>query len=158
MPEEALKQEQPDLVDVGEETGADIDLDNVVKEEVKEELVVEKISEEEINQEPKEEPKEEPKKDELKEYSEGVNKRIAKLTKKMREAERQKDEAINYAKTVLQQKEEAQRTATSNYVDEFEKRVVSNLDAAKIKLKTAIDNQDVESQVSAQQEIYEWLY
>ena len=153
MPEEALKQEQPDLVDVGEETGADIDLDNVVKEEVKEELVVEKISEEEINQEPKEEVKEEPKKDELKEYSEGVNKRIAKLTKKMREAERQKDEAINYAKTVLQQKDEAQRTATSSYVDEFEKRVVSNLEAAKIKLKTAIDNQDVDNQVSAQQEI-----
>ena len=34
------------------------------------------------------------KKDELKEYSEGVQKRIAKLTRKMREAERQKEEAI----------------------------------------------------------------
>ena len=28
MPEEALKEEQPNLIDVGEETGAEIDLDN----------------------------------------------------------------------------------------------------------------------------------
>ena len=34
---------------------------------------------------------------EVEEYSEGVKKRIAKLTKKMREAERQRDEAISYA-------------------------------------------------------------
>ena len=33
----------------------------------------------------------------VEEYSEGVKKRIAKLTKKMREAERQKDEAIRFA-------------------------------------------------------------
>ena len=36
-------------------------------------------------------------KDELKEYSEGVQRRIAKLTKKWREAERQKEEALIYA-------------------------------------------------------------
>jgi len=34
---------------------------------------------------------------EVEEYSEGVKKRIAKLTKKMREAERQRDEAISFA-------------------------------------------------------------
>ena len=152
MPE-ALEKEQPDLIDVGEENGAEIDLDNVVKEEPKEELVVEQIQEEE---EENEVPTQETKTDELKDYSEGVNKRIAKLTKKMREAERQKEEALNYAKSVLADRQKLQSnvtTSNSNYVQEFEKRVVSNLDSAKIKLKTAIDNQDVESQVAAQQEI-----
>ena len=45
------------------------------------------------------------KKDELKEYSDGVQKRIAKLTRKMREAERQKEEAIAFAETTNRQKE-----------------------------------------------------
>ena len=45
-------------------------------------------------------------KEELGEYSEGVQKRIAKLTRKMREAERQKEEAIKYAQTVNQQAKE----------------------------------------------------
>ena len=43
----------------------------------------------------------EEKKDELKEYSEGVQRRIAKLTKKWREAERQKEEAMNLQKRKL---------------------------------------------------------
>ena len=38
------------------------------------------------------------KEDELKTYSEGVQKRIAKLTRKMREAERQKEEALHLLK------------------------------------------------------------
>ena len=38
---------------------------------------------------------------ELEQYSDSVQKRIAKLTKKWREAERQKDEALTYAQTVL---------------------------------------------------------
>ena len=38
-------------------------------------------------------------KDELKEYSDGVQKRIAKLTRKMREAERQREEAVQYAQS-----------------------------------------------------------
>jgi hypothetical protein len=151
MPE-ALEKEQPNLIDVGEENGAEIDLDNVVKEEPKEEIVVEQIQEEEE----KEVSTQETKTDELKDYSEGVNKRIAKLTKKMREAERQKDEALNYAKSVLADRQKLQsnvNTSNSNYVQEFERRVVSNLNSAKTKLKIAIDNQDVESQVEAQQEI-----
>ena len=40
------------------------------------------------------------KKDELEDYSESVQRRIAKLTKKMREAKRQREEALNYAQSV----------------------------------------------------------
>ena len=43
-------------------------------------------------------------KDELKEYSEGVQKRIAKLTRKMREAERQREEAIAFAEASKKEK------------------------------------------------------
>ena len=50
----------------------------------------------------------EEKKDELKEYSEGVQRRIAKLTKKWREAERQKDEAAEFAKAQIKLREEAE--------------------------------------------------
>ena len=42
---------------------------------------------------------------ELEEYSEGVKKRIAKLTKKMREAERQRDEALSFAERTKKEKE-----------------------------------------------------
>ena len=44
---------------------------------------------------------------ELKEYSDSVQKRIAKLTKKWREAERQKDEAVTYAQRILKDKKDA---------------------------------------------------
>jgi len=45
-------------------------------------------------------------KKELEEYSEGVKRRIAKLTKKMREAERREEAATLYAKSVLAEKEQ----------------------------------------------------
>ena len=49
--------------------------------------------------------KTEEKKDELKEYSDGVQKRISKLTRKMREAERQREEALTFAESVKRDKE-----------------------------------------------------
>ena len=95
-------------------------------------------------------------KDELKEYSDGVQKRIAKLTRKMREAERQKEEAIAFAEAVNKQKEETETRLSKldkSYVSEFESRVTSNLSAAKQALKTAIEAQDVDGQVKAQEQI-----
>ena len=65
----------------------------------------------EVVEQPEEkiETKETPKEDELEKYSESVQKRIAKLTKKWREAERQKEEALHYAKSVLTEKEKAEQ-------------------------------------------------
>jgi hypothetical protein len=156
MPEE-LRKEEP-MVDVGEIEGAEIDLDkdNSVQEP-KEELQVEEITDSGEETKTEEEVKEEaPQKEELEQYSEGVKKRIAKLTRKMREAERQKEEAIAYAQSVSQQQRQLEtkyKDLDTNYVSEFENRVKSNLEAAKIKLKTAIDAQDVDSQIAAQTEI-----
>ena len=95
-----------ELIDVGETTGAEINLDDKgepekVEAPVEEKLEVEQVQEEEA---PVETKKEEKKEDELKEYSDGVQKRIAKLTRKMREAERQKEEALTFAHSVKRDK------------------------------------------------------
>ena len=79
-----------------------------------------------------EEPKKEEPKAELEEYSEGVKKRIAKLTKRMREAERQRDEATKYAKSVnTEQKSLKDRLAKidKGFVSEMENRIVSGIEA-----------------------------
>jgi len=127
-----------------------IDLDAPAVEPVKEEIEVEEVQETAPTE------KTETKKEELEEYSEGVQKRISKLTRRMREAERQKEEAITFARV---QKEESDKLRNrfknldQNYTQEFEKRVTSNTEAAKIRLAAAINSGDVEAQVEAQAEI-----
>ena len=88
----------------------------------------------------------------VEEYSEGVKKRIAKLTKKMREAERQREEALRYAKSVKDERDRFEATATSldkNYATEMEGRISSSLAAAQEKLKTARLNEDSKAEVEA---------
>ena len=164
MPEEEKK---GDLIDVGEEEGAEINLDEKGEPEKTEAPKEEKIEVEEVAQpeekkeggEVKEETKEEKKdekKEELEKYSEGVQKRIAKLTRKMREAERQKEEAVVYAQSVKKDKEDLENKFSrldKSYVSEFESRVKTNMKAAKQALKTAIESQNVEGQVTAQEQI-----
>ena len=138
-------------IDVGEadEQETEIDLEAApVEEAPAEELVVEETKETK--------PVEEAPKDELGEYSEGVQKRIAKLTRKMREAERQKEEAIQYAQNLKADQEKLQsryRNVETTYADEFKKRVTGSLEATKAKLQSAINNGDVEGQVAAQTEL-----
>ena len=143
-------------VDVGDadEQEQEIDLDaKPEQEEPKEEIKVEE-AEPEAPAEEKEEKKEE--KEDLNEYSEGVQKRIAKLTRKMREAERQKEEAINYAKTVYDsanQIKQRYERLDENYNKEFEDRIKSSMQNAQAKLRDAITAGDIEAQVAAQTEI-----
>jgi len=140
-------------IDVGEadEQEQEIDLDKPVETPKEEKIEVEEAPVVETEEKPAEEGKEE-----LSEYSEGVNKRIAKLTRKMREAERQKEEAITYAKG---QKDTAERmrrrydSLDTDYNKEFEKRVTTNIDAVKTKLAQAINAGDIEKQVEAQTEL-----
>jgi hypothetical protein len=160
MPIEDKKRDP--MIDVGEEEGAEVTLDNneqtkVVAEEKKEEKI-DVIQEEEkpVVEAKVEKPVE--KKDELEEYSESVKKRIAKLTHKIREAERQKEEAINFAHSVKKEKEQIESRLSrtdQRYVSEFESRVKSSLDNVKIALKSAINAGDVDAQISAQQQIAE---
>ena len=158
-----------DLIDVGEadQKATEINLDDKGEPEKVEAPAEEKIEVEQVQESPAEDKtfeneretkleKKEDKKDELKEYSEGVQKRIAKLTRKMREAERQREEAIAYAEAAKKSQSELQNRLSKldkSYVSEFESRVSTNLSAAKQALKTAIEAQDVEGQVKAQEQI-----
>ena len=88
----------------------------------------------------------------VEEYSEGVKKRIAKLTKKMREAERQKEEAIRFANNVKRERDQFKNAATSldrNYATEMEGRISSSLSAAQAKLAAARTNEDSKAEVEA---------
>ena len=161
MPEEQKKPSE-ELIDVGETEGAEINLDEKGVPEKPEEPKEEKIEVEKVEDsaedktfENERETKLE-KKDELKEYSEGVQKRIAKLTRKMREAERQKEEALAYAQSVKNTNAEMEGRLSkidSSYVSEFENRVKTSMAAAKLALKNAIESQDVEAQIAAQQQL-----
>jgi hypothetical protein len=168
MPE-AEKQKQEPMVDIdtsGPEVEVNLDEQKKV-EEPKETIQVEEISEKETDKtyeneretkleeaKPKEETEE--KKKELEDYSEGVQKRIAKLTKKWREAERQKEAAIEYAKGV-QKEQESLKTKLStiepNYVTAMEGRVKSGLQAAQAALTKARDEGNIAAEVEAQKMI-----
>ena len=121
---------------------------------------VEKVEtkQEEVKEEPKEELKEgsKPKDEELETYSKGVQSRIAKLTRKMREAERREKAALDYAKAV-----ESKRKSTDerfgqinkDYVSQFEKRVKDGMEMAQGELSRAIESGDATAQVNAQKRI-----
>jgi len=97
-----------------------------------------------------------PQDEKLEEYSESVNKRIAKLTKKWREAERQKDAAVQYAQGVehkRKQWESKYAKLDSTYLKDSETRIKSQLDAVKGKLASAIEGGDTAKQVEAQAEL-----
>ena len=100
--------------------------------------------------------KQEAKKDELEDYSEGVQRRIAKLTKKMREAERQREEAVRYAQTVKAEKELLTKRFSSletTSLKDKEAKIISALEAAKGKLGLAREAGDLAIEIEAQKEI-----
>ena len=87
----------------------------------------------------------EPEKDELDDVSASVQKRIDKLTYKMREAERQRDEAVNYAKNVnntATQLKEKLKNSDSSLFKEYDNRVQSEIERAKTLLKDAQNSGD----------------
>ena len=164
MPEEEKLKQEP-MVDI-DTSGPDVEVnleEEKKVEEPKETIEVEEKQEtepkEEIKvEETKEEVKEETeeKKKELEDYSDGVQKRIAKLTKKWREAERQKEAALEYAKGVKAEQESLQtklKTIEPNYVSAMEGRVVSGLQAAQSQLAKAREAGDIAAEVDAQKMI-----
>jgi hypothetical protein len=89
---------------------------------------------------------------EAEEYSEGVKKRIAKLTKKMREAERQREEALRYAESVKKERDEFKTQANTldkDYTTEMENRISGQLAAAQAKLTAARSAEDPKAETEA---------
>ena len=95
-------------------------------------------------------------KKELEDYSEGVKKRIAKLTKQMREAERQREAAIEYARKIQVEKDSLAGRLTkldTGYVSEMERRIKSSMESAAAKLAQARVDGDLKAEIAAQTEI-----
>jgi len=167
MPEN--KNKDP-MIDVGETEGVDVELESK-QEEVTHEVVEDSNKSNDTSAQSNEQPvvqasKQETEnkdqgtdteaKKELEDYSEGVKKRIAKLTKKMREAERQREAAIEYARKIQGEKESLAGRLTkldTGYVTEMENRIKSSMEAAAAKLAQARTDGDLKAEIAAQTEI-----
>jgi len=96
--------------------------------------------------------------EELEQYSDSVQKRIAKLTKKWREAERQKDEALSYAERTIKEKkqtEEKLKKIEPNFLSVSEESITSGVAAAKAKLAAAREANDLDAEADAMAAISE---
>ena len=138
----------------------------VEKETVKEEPTVRPVEDEKIPEdktfENERETKLEQKDDtELKDYSDSVQRRIAKLTKKWREAERQKDEAVVYAQTILKKQKDAESKLSKlqpDFVAVTEESINSGVAAAQAKLAAAREANDLKAESEALASISEFGY
>ena len=144
--------------------GAEVDLpDDTVKSEEapKEETVIteqkeEPIKVEEVKEEPAKEVPVETKEDKLEEYSEGVKKRISKLTRKMREAERREKAALDYAAGAKREIEITRDQFQANeekYDKAFTEKVKESMTSAQQELADAISSGDAQKQVAANRKI-----
>ena len=147
MPEEEKK-----TVDI-DTSGPDATVDI---EEVKDESVIETEAPKQETTE-QETVKEETKSDsELEDYSKGVQSRIAKLTRKMREAERREQAAVEYAKAVEEKRQQLEKRfekTDSDYIKKFETTISSGLESAQKELAAAIESGNAEAQVEANKRI-----
>jgi hypothetical protein len=153
MPEE----QKQNLVDIDTSgPGADVELEEEKVTAVEEEPIVEEPEVETKVETPKVETKTEEPKEELEEYSEGVQKRISKLTKKWREAERQREAALEFAKggqVELQQLKAKVSKLEPGYVNAMEGKLKNGLESAKSQLLRAREAGDIDAEVNAQKEI-----
>ena len=149
MPEEEKKKKPSEIpVDI-DTSGPEVD---VTLEESKAETV-------ETAPEIKETEQETSKKEEdtkLEEYSKGVQNRIAKLTRKMREAERREQAAVEYAAAIEKKRkldQERFQKVDSDYNKRFEENLKTGMDAAQKELALAIEQGDAAAQVEANKRI-----
>ncbi len=93
---------------------------------------------------------------EQEEYGSSVQKRIDRLTKKMREAERQREEAIRYAQNVAKEAQETKQKLNQldkGYMDEYGGRISVEQQQAEEALKRAVEMGDTEATVEAQKKM-----
>ncbi len=158
MPEEEKK-----TVDI-DTSGPEVD---VTVEETKDESVIETETPKEETSAPEEETVKEIKKEQkeddskLEDYSKGVQSRIAKLTRKMREAERRESAAIEYAQAIENKRkldQERFQKVDADYTKRFEESVKSGMEMAQKQLAQAIEAGDAPAQVEANKRIAELAF
>ena len=94
--------------------------------------------------------------DEHEKYSNSVQKRINQLTKRAKEAEREREEALRYAQNIQAENTDVKQrlqTLDRSYIDEYGHRVTSEQARAKDELKSAIETGDTDRQMEAQERI-----
>ena len=147
-----IKHDDP-KVDV-DTSGPEVEV-NLPEEKAEEVVETTEAPKQETVKEIKQEP--EKKQDEtLEDYSKGVQSRISKLTRKMREAERREQAALDYAKGVEQSRLELEKRfqkTDSEYVKKFESSINTGLEAAQKELAAAIESGSAEAQVEANKRI-----
>ena len=167
MPEANKIKQDEMMVDIdtsGPETEVTLPDENVnevqTEKETNETIIKEPVKTEDVPAEPSEQKDvqagEQKEDEQLEDYSKGVQSRIAKLTRKMREAERREQAATEYAKAV-----EAKRKVTeskyeqinNDYVKQFDTRVTTGMDSAQSELARAIEAGDAAAQVEANKKI-----
>ena len=160
MPEEnKIKKEDP-KVDI-DTSGPEVDV--TLPEEKKEETIqaeetIKEVVKEEVKEESTEstEPTAKEADTQLEDYSKGVQSRIAKLTRKMREAERREAAATEYAQAVETQRASDQKKylkIDTDYWKRFETSVKTGMDSAQKDLARAIEAGDATGQVEANKRI-----
>ena len=121
------------------------------KDQSKDEVTVE-----EVQEEPKQETQQQSEPDDLSEVSESVRKRIDKLTRKFREAERREKAALDFAKGLQKKYDDSVTKYDSTdekYLKEFDARVDAQREQVKRKLKEAIESNDADKIMEANDEL-----
>ena len=139
----------------------DVELENDSPETENEKPEVETAAEETSTEVEAKEDKKEDKDKELENYSKDVQRRIAKLTHKWREAERQKDEALSYAELQIKAKREAEAKISKlepGYLKSTEDSITSGIQAAQAKLAAAREANDLQAESEALTAISELGY
>ena len=93
---------------------------------------------------------------EMEQYSESVQKRINRLTKKMRDAEREREEALRYAQNVQSEAEKIRQrmeTLDQGFMNEYGQRISIQQQQAEANLKRAVELGDADATVAAQKEL-----
>ena len=160
MPEQNIRSsEKPVELDT---SGPEVD---VTLEDIKEEAVVdtapETTEQETVVEEVKTEEEKQEDDSKLEDYSKGVQSRIAKLTRKMREAERKEAAALEYAAAVENKRKQDQdrfNKTDSEYTAKFEENVKTGMESAERELSSAIEAGDASAQVLANKKIAELAF
>jgi hypothetical protein len=159
MPETNKIKKEEVKVDL-DTSGPEVDVDLPEEKEEKvvetgtteqEQETVKEVAEEKVKEETKKEDDEK-----LEDYSKGVQSRIAKLTRKMREAERREQAAVEYAQAVEQKRQSDQerfQKVDSDFTKKFEENIKTGMDSAQKELAMAIESGDATAQVEANKRI-----
>jgi hypothetical protein len=132
-------------LDVGDAEETEVELESSQEEETPTEEVVDTTAQEDTAPSSDDE--------EMEQYSESVKKRINRLTRKMREAERERDESISYAQKVQAESEQIRQRMQNldqGFMAEHGQRLDLQREQAEAALKRAVELGDAEGTVAAQ--------